>query len=84
MRLPWADCPLTAIDLVDNIPDAGVPELDWLATNEGKIVKLVGQWWDTLSEEEQRIFLLDEETRIRERLDLITEALQDMTQDTGI
>ena len=41
MRLPWADCPLTAIDLVDNIPDAGVPELDWLATNEGKIVKLV-------------------------------------------
>jgi hypothetical protein len=83
MRLPWADCPLTAIDLADNIPDCEVPELNWLAANEGKVVKLVGQWWDTLSEEDQRGFLVAEQAGLREKLDAITEALRHMAEDTG-
>lgn len=83
MRLPWADCPLAAIDLADEIPDFEIPELNSLAAIEGEIVNVVGQWWETLSQEEQLGYLVAEQTSLRDKLDAITEALRDMAEDAG-
>jgi len=90
-KLPWAKCPIPSLELAHHCwavsqahekdsdqAEYGVNWYEWININDHIVHRLVGEWWDTLTAEEQHKFLADKRNQLQAEFVYLTDALCEM------